>query len=249
MIRCSMSIKAIAGINIKRNAIATATHTLSYSRNAPENRRAVESSSRGYLGEIRAPQLRHRPRSSAHPRIGTLSLLAISTPQMGHRERGRTTDSPAGTRAVTTVMKLPSASPSGNVTIARSQPTCEPYRCRSRTLDVELLADGPFVRGSEPEHSLDPSVVQDFVAVLEVHAPRVEGTLARRLARGVVLERHLAGRVEQTDHAVRRVGDRPGVELDGVLAVEAAVAAVRGARRPRRGMVGRYDRHVGVHRR
>jgi hypothetical protein len=52
-----------------------------------------------------------------------LSRFAISAPQVGHRERGRTTDSPAGTRAVTTVMKLPNASPNGNATIAGSQAT------------------------------------------------------------------------------------------------------------------------------
>src|SRR5436190_8491989 len=222
MIRCSMSIKAIAGINIRRAAIATATQTLSWTRNDPETSNAVESSSRGYRTEIREPQFRQRPRSRAHPRIGTLSRLAISTPQVGHRDRGWTTDSPAGTRAVTTVMKLPKARPSGNTTIARSQSTSEPYRRRCQTLDVELLPEGPFVRRPEPEHAIDPRVVQDVIAVLQVHAPRVECALARRLARGVVLERHLPGRVEETDNAVVRVRDRAGVELNGVLPVDAA---------------------------
>src|SRR5437016_10309572 len=249
MIRCSISITAIAGINIRRAAIATATQTLSYTRNAPEKSTAVESSSRGYLGEIRAPQFRHRPRSRTHPRIGTLSRLAISTPQVGHRERGRTTDSPAGTRAVTTVMKLPSASPSGNVTIARSQPTGEPYRRGCRALEVELLPEGSFVRRSEPEHSLDPRVVKDVIAVLQVHAPRVEGALAGRLARRVVLERHLAGRVEQAHHAVIGVGDRAWTELDGVLAVDAAIAAVRRACGPCCRLIGGNHRHVGGDRR
>src|SRR5512132_2098832 len=137
---------------------------------APEKSNAVESSSRGYRAEIREPQFRQRPRSRAHPRIGTLSRLAISTPHVGHRDRGWTTDSPAGTRAVTTVMKLPRARPSGNVTIARSQCTSEPYCRRCRTLDVELLPEGPFVRRSEPEHTLDPRVVDDAVAVLDIHA-------------------------------------------------------------------------------
>ena len=55
--------------------------------------------------------------------MGTLSRLAISAPQLGHRERGLITASPAGTRSATTVMKLPSASPNGNATIAASQTT------------------------------------------------------------------------------------------------------------------------------
>src|SRR5205809_1044593 len=239
MIRCSISIAAIAGISIKSAAIATATHTLAYTRNAPEKSTAVESSSRGYRGEIRDPQLRHRPRSTTQPRTGTLSLLAISTPQVGHRERGRTTDSPAGTRAVTTVMKLPSASPSGNVTIARSQPTCEPYRRRRRPLEVELLPERPFVGRTEPEHALDPRVVDDVIAVLQVHARRVEGPFARvRAVLGAILERHLAGRVQQPDHPVVRDGNVAAVELDRVLPVDAAVAAVRGGGGARCRLIG-----------
>ena len=41
-----------------------------------------------------------------------LSAARIGTRQLGHRERGRTSDSPAGTRSIATVMKLPNANPS-----------------------------------------------------------------------------------------------------------------------------------------
>src|SRR5215471_11179416 len=166
-----------------------------------------------------------------HPMTGTLSRFAISTPQFGHRDRGETTDTPAGTRSVTTVMKLPSASPNGNATIAGSQATFEPYRRRGARLDVELLPERPFIGGAEPEDALDPRVVDDRIPVLEVHAARVEGALARRLARRMVLERHLAGRVQQTDHPVVRVGGIAPIEPDGVLPVDAAVATVRRAGR------------------
>src|SRR5512132_1014072 len=193
---------------------------------APEKSNAVESSSRGYRAEIREPQFRQRPRSRAHPRIGTLSRLAISTPHVGHRDRGWTTDSPAGTRAVTTVMKLPRARPSGNTTIAMSQSTSEPYRRRCRTLYVDLLPEGPFVRRPEPEHALDPRVVDDRIVVREVHASRVQGTLARGLAVRMLFERHLPCRVQETHHAVGGISGTAAVESDRVLAVDAAVAAI-----------------------
>src|SRR5207247_8171350 len=138
---------------------------------------------------------RHRPRRSSHPRTGTLSRFAISAPQRGHRDRGDTTETPAGTRSVTTVMKLPRARPNGKATIAGSQATCEPYRRRAGRLDVQLLPERALVRGPEPEHPLDPGVVQDVVAVLQVHAPRVQRALTRLLARRVVLPGELPGRV------------------------------------------------------
>src|SRR4029453_8948284 len=110
---------------------------------------------------MRSPQLRQRPRSSTHPRTGTLSRFAISVPHEGQRERGDTTEVPAGTRSATTVMKLPIASPKGSATIAGSQATCEPYRRGPRPLDVQLLPERPLVRDTEAEHPLDPGVVDD----------------------------------------------------------------------------------------
>src|SRR5688572_21712128 len=68
-----------------------------------------------------SPQDRHRPRRSIHEITGMLSRFAISAPQLGHRDLGRTTLSPAGTRETTTVMKLPTASPNGRAINTRTQ--------------------------------------------------------------------------------------------------------------------------------
>ncbi len=40
-----------------------------------------------------------------------LSYQEMGVPQPGQRDRGRTTDSPAGTRAMTTFRKLPTTAP------------------------------------------------------------------------------------------------------------------------------------------
>ena len=117
MIRCSMSIRAITGINIRRAAIADGDPDALVDEEGARDKNAVESSSSGYRAEIREPQFRHRPRSSAQPRTGMLSRVANRRAAGGHRDRRRTTDSPAGTRAATTVMKLPIARPK-NVAIA-----------------------------------------------------------------------------------------------------------------------------------
>src|SRR3954465_4125717 len=62
---------------------------------------------------MRVPQSRQWPRSKSQERIGTLSRARISVPQPGQRERGRTIDSPFGTRWITTFKKLPITAPSG----------------------------------------------------------------------------------------------------------------------------------------
>ena len=50
-----------------------------------------------------------------------MSRGSIGAPHEGHRDRGRTTDSPRGSRWTATVMKLPTTSPKGSATSARSQ--------------------------------------------------------------------------------------------------------------------------------
>src|SRR5436305_5003849 len=181
---------------------------------------AVPSSRIGYRAEIGSPQLWHRPRNSTQPKTGMLSRLRISVPQRGHRDRGATTDSPAGTRAATTVMKLPMARPNTKATGA-SQTVGT-----TRTLDVELLPQHLLVRGTETQHALNARVVDHVEPVLEVHRLGVKGAVTdvgdvvRR-----VDERHLPGRVQQPDHAVVRVGLHTGIELDRVLPVDAAVGA------------------------
>ena len=74
----------------------------------------------GYTTEIRAPQARHRPRSISQDTTGMLSTLRSGVPQLGHRDRGRTRESPAGTRWITTVRKLPNTKPNGRAIAIRS---------------------------------------------------------------------------------------------------------------------------------
>src|SRR6476646_6120461 len=121
---------------------------------------------------MRSPQSRHRPRRSTQLTTGILSRFRIVAPHRGHLDRGATTDSPAGTRAATTVMKLPMARPNKAATGA-SQTVGT-----TRTLDVELLPEHLLVGRSEPEHALDAGVVDDVESVLEVHRLRVQRAVA-----------------------------------------------------------------------
>src|SRR3954452_8744555 len=249
MIRCSRSITEMTGMSASSAETAQATQMLSYTKNGAAIRTAVLSSSSGYRAEMRSPQLWHRPRSKTHPRTGMLSRFRISAPHRGHRERGATTDSPAGTRAATTVMKLPIARPNRAATGA-SQTVGT-----SRTLDVELLPQDLLVRGAESKDALDTRVVDHVEPVLEVHRLGVQGPVADvgDVVRGVD-ERHLPRGVQRPHHAVVRVGLHTGIELDRVLSVDAAVRAAgvdeRGGTGPGRlirrdhGQVGR-DRGRG----
>src|SRR5687768_8547051 len=67
-----------------------------------------------------ASQERQRPRSRTQETSGTLSRDRMGAPQLGHRERGRTIDSPRGTRWTATVRKLPKTSPNGSASRMRS---------------------------------------------------------------------------------------------------------------------------------
>src|SRR5262249_40868691 len=70
---------------------------------------AVTSSTATYRGEMRTPQLRQRPRRSRYDRTGTLSRGAIAEPQLMQADPGGTSDLRNGTRAATTLRKLPIA--------------------------------------------------------------------------------------------------------------------------------------------
>src|SRR3954467_3391537 len=60
---------------------------------------------------MRLPQCRQRPRSRSQETTGMLSRGAISVPQDGQCEGGRTMDSPRGTRQMTTLRKEPMRRP------------------------------------------------------------------------------------------------------------------------------------------
>ena len=62
-----------------------------------------------------------------------LSTFRSGVPQLGHRDRGRTRDSPAGTRWIATVRKLPKTRPNGRA-MARRSSTSEVVIVSGRTL-------------------------------------------------------------------------------------------------------------------
>src|SRR5690606_17244037 len=72
----------------------------------------MSSSTSGYLAEMGAWQVRHRPLSTTHDRTGTRSMADRRRPQLGQRLPGWTTDSPRGRRYTTTLAKLPTMAPS-----------------------------------------------------------------------------------------------------------------------------------------
>src|SRR5919198_1698932 len=67
---------------------------------------------------MRPPQPRQRPRRTRYESTGTLSYHAIGVAQTRHAEPGLTIDRRSGTRAATTLRKLPIASPGTTVNAA-----------------------------------------------------------------------------------------------------------------------------------
>ena len=60
---------------------------------------------------MRPPQVLHAPPSSSQLSTGMLSRLAIGWSHWRQCDRGHTTDSPAGSRRMQTLRKLPSSKP------------------------------------------------------------------------------------------------------------------------------------------
>src|SRR6478672_2625596 len=83
---------------------------------------------------IGSPQSRHLPRRSSQLSTGTLSLGRIGRSHPGQCEGGRTTDSPLGTRQMTTLRKEPTASPRTTVRITRA--SMDPSYRMDRSADV-----------------------------------------------------------------------------------------------------------------
>ena len=75
------------------------------------NRAGVASSTSGYAGGIRAPQVRQRPRSASQAASGTFSNQRSGRPQAMQAEAGETTDCERGSRWMQTLRKLPTARP------------------------------------------------------------------------------------------------------------------------------------------
>src|SRR5947199_6690654 len=99
------------------------------------------------------PQQRARPRRSSQDTTGTLSRAAMGAPHRGHRLRGRTTDSPAGTRAITTLRKLPTSRPRTAQAVTSTDGTVAAPGVRSAVVAVVrrgCRAETPR-RGRRPE--------------------------------------------------------------------------------------------------
>src|SRR3954467_4887911 len=78
--------------------------------------------------EIGVPQWRHRPRRSSQDTTGMSSRGVIGSPHLGQCDRGRTTDSPRGTRQITTLRNDPISRPNRPQTTAVNVVTGSSYR-------------------------------------------------------------------------------------------------------------------------
>ena len=109
-IRCWTSMAESATSTAQKPAAsaaqAVAPKTAKHATMSP----ALTSSTAGYSGEIGASQCRQRPRSRTYESTGMLSRQRISVAHDPHEDGGRRIDRRAGTRATTTLRKLPSAS-------------------------------------------------------------------------------------------------------------------------------------------
>src|SRR5919198_5691132 len=137
---------------------------------------------------MRAPQARQRPRSNKYETTGTLSRAATRVPQDMQAEAGRTIERRIGTRAATTLRKLPRARPGKKAT--RASAIVLPRELLRRVgLGVDLGASRHPGRGDDRREGLRGDVVGEddlaadhravgerVIPVLEVPR-RVEGAL------------------------------------------------------------------------
>src|SRR5436190_7190215 len=119
MTRRSRSVTETATSEAQKTAATAASAVSPKARTQAPMSSAVTSSTSGYFHGIPVPQFRQRPRRTAHETIGMLSYHAIGASHSMHADPGCTMDRRTGTRAATTLRKLPKASPGTN-TIAAS---------------------------------------------------------------------------------------------------------------------------------
>src|SRR5580765_4820120 len=121
---------------------ATAASQLSPKRSThAAMRAAVVPSTSGYRQGIGAAQWRHFERSSANESSGTLSYHASGVAHAMQAEPGLTSERRRGTRAATTLRKLPNARPGTSAIAATVTPTSEPPAVpeRDRVVQRETL--------------------------------------------------------------------------------------------------------------
>src|SRR4051794_27263310 len=133
----SKSVTEIA-TSAAQNSEATAASAVSpKARTHAPISSAVTSSTSGYFHGTDVPQCRQRARRSAHETIGTLSYHASGVSHAMHADPGCTTERRSGTRAATTLRKLPSASPGTKAIAASAAPTITPIGWAHSTLEGE----------------------------------------------------------------------------------------------------------------
>ena len=98
MMRSCRSMNEQATSTARKGATKPASQADGITSAAPTNSSAVSSSTTGYSGEMRSPQVRQRPRNRRYDTTGCCPPDGFSVPQPGQAEPGRTIDSPLGTR-------------------------------------------------------------------------------------------------------------------------------------------------------
>src|SRR4051794_10893794 len=111
-ITCSSKSVTEIATSAAQNSEATAASAVSpNARTQAPMSSAVTSSTSGYFHGMDVPQCRQRARRSAQETIGMLSYHASGVSHAMHAEPGCTIERRSGTRAATTLRKLPMASP------------------------------------------------------------------------------------------------------------------------------------------
>src|SRR5204863_7736618 len=118
MIRRSTSVTVIATSAQQKSAATRASPEKPKRRKQPDTRSAVAASTAGYFHGMAAWHERQRPSRSPYESRGTLSYQAIGVSQLMQAEPGETSDRRSGTRAATTLRKLPTARPGANASAA-----------------------------------------------------------------------------------------------------------------------------------
>src|SRR4051794_3044049 len=105
----SISVTGTSNSTSTRRGSASASAPLTTTTRAHSS--AVPASTSGYRAEMRTPHDRQRPRSASHESTGTLSYGRMGVSHCGHREPGRDSDSPRGSRYATTLRNEPKIAP------------------------------------------------------------------------------------------------------------------------------------------
>src|SRR3954452_952095 len=130
---------------------------------------------------MRSPQCRQRPRSTSQDSTGTLSRGEIGVSQPGQCEGGRTTDSPRGTRQMTTLRKEPMTRPRSATRTRRTTYTSPITSVRAEgrpDLDPDVHPVGRRDRREELGRSgaTEPFVVVVVLGIAGAHHPSAART-------------------------------------------------------------------------